>query len=193
MNLDNKIEALIFDCDGTLTDSMPGHFVAWREALAQQGMVFSEEVYYQHCGTPSRILIPKLAADAGCEVDYRRALEEKESIFLSNIDQLKPIEPIVEIARENQGKLPMAVASGGTRRLVTLQLKQIGILDWFDTVVASEDTEKGKPDPDVFLEAARRLGVAPDKCLVYEDGDPGVMAADRAGMQCVDIREMGLA
>ena len=189
----NLIKALIFDCDGTLTDSMPKHFAAWRDALAQQGMELCEEEYFKHCGTPSRILIPTLAKQLGVAVDYHKALEVKETAFLESIDTMQAIEPIVQIAREHRGKLPMAVASGGTRRLVTRQLEQIKILDWFDTVVASEDTEKGKPDPDVFLEAARRLGVDPAACVVYEDGDPGVEAARRAGMQCVDIREMGLA
>jgi len=84
--------------------------------------------------------------------------------------------------------LPMAVASGGVRRLVMRQLEQLQILDWFDTVVTAEDTERHKPDPDVFLEAARRLGVAPEKCRVYEDGAPGIEAAHRAGMECIDIR-----
>lgn len=172
---------------------MPAHFVAWCEALELQGMTLTEETYYKHCGTPSRLLIPMLAAEANVQVNYHEALAKKESIFLDNLDQLQPIEPIVSIAREKRGILPMAVASGGTTRLVNLQLKQIGIHDWFDTIVASEDTEKGKPDPDVFLEAARRLQVPPQHCLVYEDGDPGVIAAQRAGMACVDIREMGLA
>ena len=190
MSLPTK--ALIFDCDGTLTDSMQAHFTAWQAALADQGMSLTEQQYYPHGGTPSRILIPRLAEQAGVEVDYQRALEFKEAAFLDSIELLKPIEPIVEIAREHRGKLPMAVASGGTRRLVERQLQQVGIIKWFDTIVASEDTAKGKPDPDVFLEAARRLSVDPLYCRVYEDADPGVRAAKSAGMQCVDIREMGL-
>ena len=184
------IQALIFDCDGTLTDSMPGHFAGWRDALAVQGMTLSEETFIANGGTPSRILIPRLAKEAGVEVDYPAALAAKEALFLEGIDQLQPIEAVVQIARANRGKLPMAVASGGTRTLVVKQLEQIGIIDWFDTIVTSEDTPRGKPDPDVFLEAAKRLGVEPGVCCVYEDGDPGVEAARRAGMQCVDIREM---
>ena len=169
---------------------MPGHFAAWRDALALQDMELLEETFIANGGTPSRILIPRLAKEAGVDVDYAQALAKKEALFLEGIDQLQPIEPIVQIARENHGKLPMAVASGGTRTLVVKQLEQIKIIDWFDTIVTSEDTERGKPDPDVFLEAAKRLGVAPNFCCVYEDGDPGVEAARSAGMQCVDIREL---
>lgn len=183
-------KALIFDCDGTLTDSMPGHYEGWRHALAQQGMTLSQETFFAHCGTPSRILIPRLAAEAGVKIDFTRALDAKEAFFLESISTLKAIEPIVKIARENRGKLPMAVASGGTRRLVELQLKQIEIIHWFEPIVTSEDTEKGKPDPDIFLEAAKRMGVDPVHCQVYEDGEPGIEAARRAGMSCIDIRPL---
>ncbi|MGB7343580.1 MAG: HAD family phosphatase [Pirellulaceae bacterium] len=184
------IQAIIFDCDGTLTDSMPGHYAGWRDALAEQGMALTQETFFAHCGTPSRILIPRLAAEVGVEVDYLRALDAKETYFLQTISQLQAIEPIVKIARDNRGRLPMAVASGGTRRLVELQLQQIKIIDWFDCIVTSEDTEKGKPDPDIFLEAARRLNVDPAACQVYEDGEPGIEAARRAGMPCIDIRAL---
>ena len=171
---------------------MPAHFTAWRDALAQQGMDLQEDIYYRHCGTPSRILIPQLANDAGVQIDYPQALSVKEDRFIANISSIQRIDPIVQIANEHRGKLPMAVASGGTRRLVTMQLQQVGIYDWFDAVVVSEDTEKGKPDPDVFLEAAKRLKVDPSLCRVYEDGEPGILAAERAGMKCVDIRTMNI-
>ena len=91
-------------------------------------------------------------------------------------------------AKENLGVVPMAVASGGTRRLVHEQLRQVSIFDWFDTIVTCEDTDRHKPDPDVFLEAADRLKVLPKDCCVYEDGEPGIEAARRAGMTCIDVR-----
>ncbi len=169
---------------------MPGHYAGWRAALAQQGMELDEKSFFENGGTPSRILIPRLASHAGIEIDFPRALDAKETHFLSSIDTLTAIDPIVEIARQHRGRLPMAVASGGTRRLVELQLKQIKVFEWFDSIVASEDTERGKPDPDVFLEAAKRIGVAPEYCQVYEDGEPGIEAARRAGMACIDIREL---
>jgi HAD superfamily hydrolase (TIGR01509 family) len=184
------IEALIFDCDGTLTDSMFAHFSAWRDALKPQGMLLDKQKFYRHSGTPSSRVIPMLAAEQDVQVDFHRALAEKEEIFADKIGLLKPVEPVVQIAREHRGKIPMAVASGGTRRLVDMQLQQINITDWFETVVTCEDTVKHKPDPDVFLEAARRLGVEASRCRVYEDGEPGIEAAARAGMECIDIRTM---
>ncbi|MFP6677987.1 MAG: HAD family phosphatase, partial [Pirellulaceae bacterium] len=183
-------QALIFDCDGTLTDSMYAHYVAWRDALAPFGMTLDEDRFYSFSGTPSRRVIPMLAGEQGIELDFERANLDKEEAFLKCIHLLKPLEPVVKIAREHRGKLKMAVASGGVRRLVDRQLKQIEVIDWFQAIVTSEDTERHKPDPDVFLEAARRLHVPPELCRVYEDGDPGIEAAARAGMECVDVRQM---
>lgn len=184
------VDALIFDCDGTLADSMPAHYAAWRDALRHYGMELDEKRFLSHSGTPSRRVIPMLAAELGVEVDYEAANAKKEIAFLNSIYLLQPIQPVVEIARQHRGKLPMAVASGGVRRLVHEQLKHIQIHDWFETIVTAEDTERHKPDPDVFLEAARRLGVEPNRCRVYEDGDAGIEAARRAGMECVDIRPL---
>ena len=182
------MEALIFDCDGTLTDSMYAHFAAWQTSLALQGMTLVQEDFYRYSGTPSSRVIPMLAEAAGVRIEFERALADKERIFLEEIQGLRTFPPVVEIASQHRGRLPMAVASGGTRRLVRRQLEQVRILEWFDTIVTCEDTERHKPDPDVFLEAARRLGVPPEACCVYEDGEPGIEATRRAGMQCVDVR-----
>ena len=109
---------------------------------------------------------------------------------MEKLGEIRPIEKVVEVARRGRGTVPMAVASGGHRHMVELTLRQIGILDWFPVVVAAEDTTLHKPEPDVFLEAARRLGVAPAECTVYEDTDLGIEAARRAGMHSVDVRTM---
>jgi HAD superfamily hydrolase (TIGR01509 family) len=184
------IEALIFDCDGTLTDSMRAHFVSWRDSLLTFGMQLDEQTFYSHSGTPSRRVIPMLAKEQGISIDFDAAIVVKEERFLEVIHLLEPIEPVVDIAKRHLGKLRMAVASGGVKKLVHRQLEQINVFDWFETIVTCEDTERHKPDPDVFLEAADRMKVSPSVCRVYEDGDPGIEAARRAGMECVDIREL---
>jgi HAD superfamily hydrolase (TIGR01509 family) len=182
--------ALIFDCDGTLADTMPAHYRAWLDVLGPHGIPFPEERFYALAGTPTREIVRLLAADAGKNVDIPGVVRAKEEAFLVQITEVVPIVRVVEIARAARGVHPMAVASGGQRRIVERTLAQIGILDWFGALVAAEDTVRHKPDPDLFLEAARRLGVPAEICTVYEDADLGIEAARRAGMRWVDVRVM---
>jgi HAD superfamily hydrolase (TIGR01509 family) len=183
------ISALIFDCDGTLTNSMPVHYVCWRQTMAKHGIEFDEQRFYALGGVPSDKIVALLAAEAGLTLDAAAVAHEKEQAFLDTLHLLQPIAAVVEIARIHRGQKKMAVASGGFRHVVERQLAHIGVSDWFDAVVTSEDTTRHKPDPDVFLEAARRLGIAPEHCEVYEDSDLGIEAARRAGMQWVDVRK----
>jgi len=183
------ISALIFDCDGTLTNSMPVHYVCWRQTMARHGIEFDEQRFYALGGVPSDKIVALLAAEAGLTLDAAAIADEKEQAFLDTLHLLEPIAAVVEIARLHRGQKKMAVASGGFRSIVERQLAQIGVSDWFDTIVTAEDTARHKPEPDVFLEAARRLGVAPQHCEVYEDSDLGIEAARRAGMQWVDVRK----
>lgn len=183
-----EYEAIIFDCDGTLTDSMPVHFLAWRKTLAEYGVAFSEERFYALAGMPTERIVRLLAREQGRDVDARQVAEQKEALFLESLGLLEPIEPVVEVARHFRGQIPMAVASGGYRGVIEQQLRQIGCEGWFSVLVTAEDTERHKPDPDVFLEAARRMQIQPGRCLVYEDADLGVQAAQAAGMDCCDVR-----
>lgn len=184
------IEALIFDCDGTLADTMPAHFAAWRGTMARHGIDFGEERFYALAGCPTDRIIEKLAGERGLTLDVPRVADEKERAFLKTIATIEAIGPVAEVVRRARGKLPMAVATGAIRPVLDLTLRQIGFEGWFDVLVTAEDTARHKPEPDVFFEAARRLGVRPDGCLVYEDSDFGVEAARRAGMSWIDIREI---
>ena len=183
-------EALIFDCDGTLVNSMPVHYSAWQKTLGKYGFTLTEERFYSLAGQPTWRLVEMLADENNVSIDIRAVAHEKEQDFVQMIHLVQPIHPIVQIARENVGAKKLAVASGGWRHITRMQLQHVGILDWFQTIVTAEDTERHKPEPDVFLEAARRLDVAPEKCVVYEDGDLGIEAARRAGMRCIDIRKL---
>jgi beta-phosphoglucomutase family hydrolase len=185
-----ETRGLIFDCDGTLADTMPAHYRAWTTTLTRYGLTFSEDRFYQLGGVPSHRIVATLSEEQGIALDVHKFSREKEQAFLVHIESIQPIEPVVEIARRNRGVLPMAVASGGLRPIITRVLSQLGIRDWFDTIVTSEDTVRHKPDPDVFLEAARRLNLPPETCLVYEDTEVGLEAARRAGMKSVDVRPM---
>lgn len=184
------VNALIFDCDGTLADTMPAHYRAWLRILEPHGVCFPEDRFYSMGGMPAAKILELLFGEAGkvCEVEV--LTRQKESAFLELMAEIRPIEKVVDVARKGRGVLPMAVASGGHRQIVERTLRQIGILEWFPVIVGAEDTAKHKPEPDVFLEAARRLGVMPGDCTVYEDTDLGIEAARRAGMRWVDVRTL---
>lgn len=180
---------LIFDCDGTLADTMPAHYRAWTSMLDRYGIPFPEPRFYAMGGMPTASIIRVLAAEAGVPVaDLDAMVREKEAAFLTHLDAVRVIEPVLAVVGAYRGKLPVAVASGGYRDTVTRTLERLAIRDWFDAMVVAEDTPRHKPEPDVFLEAARRLGVEAGGCVVFEDTDIGLEAARRAGMRGVDVR-----
>jgi beta-phosphoglucomutase-like phosphatase (HAD superfamily) len=182
-------QAIIFDCDGTLIDSMPVHYLAWHRTMSRHGIAFPEDRFYALGGMPSDRIIKLLASEQSVSLDAHKVALEKETTFLDHIHMLEPIEPIVKIANYFRSRIPVAVASGGFREIIMKQLSQIGCEDWFDAVVTAEDTQRHKPFPDVFLEAARQLNALPSRCLVYEDSELGIDAAKAAGMDWIDVRE----
>jgi beta-phosphoglucomutase family hydrolase len=176
----------IFDCDGTLADTMPLHYRAWTRLLEEYGASFPEELFYSLGGKPSETILELLRDQHGLQVrDVRQAAARKEAYFLEQLPAVRPIEPVLQIARRWHGIRPMAVASGGYRRNIEITLDVLGVRQLFDTLVCVEDYTRGKPFPDAFLEAARRLQVPPEQCLVFEDSPLGVQAAEAAGMQYV--------
>jgi HAD superfamily hydrolase (TIGR01509 family) len=183
----------IFDLDGTLADTMPAHFRAWTETSDKYGLVFGEDEFYALGGVPTARIAAILVERAGAPIDPLAVAAYKEQAFVRSLDEpdiIRPIMPVVEIARAKRALGLLAVASGGSRRVVERTLAMLGIADWFPVVVTSEDTKLHKPEPDVFLEAARRLAVEPSACTVYEDTDLGIEAARRAKMQWVDVRPL---
>lgn len=184
------IAALIFDCDGTLADTMPLHWRAWRQVTARHGVHFTEERFYALGGVPSRHILKMLRDEQGLGIDPIAVAKEKENAYLELMHHVGPIHPVVSIAREHHGRLPMAVASGGTSHVIHSVLVHLGLREMFGAVVTSEDVVQQKPAPDIFLEAARRLGVAPEFCRAYEDTDLGMQAIRSAGMDAIDVREM---
>jgi beta-phosphoglucomutase family hydrolase len=183
-------EALIFDCDGTLADTMPLHYHAWKSTLEQYGLIFTETRFYELGGMPTAKIIQLLAKEQSVEgICVTEVARQKEREFVALMDHVLPLEPVVSVVKAYHGCLPLAVASGGYRTIVHQTLARIGLDQVFDVVVCAEDTVRHKPEPDVFLEAARRLGILRyDRCVVFEDTDLGLEAARRAGMRAVDIR-----
>jgi len=185
---DREFDGYIFDCDGTLADSMPLHFRAWTRIVAEFGGSFSEAQFYQTGGKPTEKILEMLRDEHGLRVDdVKTVAQRKEEYFLELIHEVKPIDAVVQIARRWSGIKPLAVASGGFHRQIELTLDALGIRSLFSAIVCVEDYARGKPFPDPFLEAARRLNVAPAECVVFEDSMLGVQAAASAGMQCVFV------
>ncbi|MEI6654001.1 MAG: HAD family phosphatase [Verrucomicrobiota bacterium] len=185
----NGFDAVIFDCDGTLVDSMPAHFEAWRDALTLYGAggVMQEDVFLAMGGRPSRDIVAELNDQYGLKLDPEAIALAKREAFFKRIGSITLIDEVAAFAKSLRGRVPMAVASGSTRRVIEKTLQRLGISDWFDEVVTSEDVAEGKPAPDIFLHAAKLLGVTPLKCLVLEDAPAGILAAQRAGMQVLTI------
>lgn len=181
-------DALLFDCDGTLADTMPAHYRAWLHVTEAHGIAFDENRFYALGGRPTRDILATLAEEKGLQIDLDRGTEMKEAAFLSQLGHIQAIDPVVDVVLRNKGRIPMGVVTGGHRHVCLKILSHVGVADCFNTLVASEDTVRHKPDADPFLEAAKRLGARPDRCVVWEDSDLGIAAAKNAGMEWIDVR-----
>lgn len=179
---------LIFDMDGTLADSMPVHFLAWKLTALEHGFVYTEELFYGLAGMPTHKIVPVVNEKLGLSLDPEKFSKRKEELFLENLKDVKPIEPVADIVRKFNGKLPMSIGTGGKKYIAELTLKMIGFDGWFDAIVAADDVANHKPFPDTFLRCAELMGVEPQFCQVFEDGEMGLLAAERAGMIATDVR-----
>ena len=181
---------LVFDCDGTIADTMPMHYKAWVAALGEHGIEFPEALFYQLAGVPTDGIVQMLNDRHGHNMPVQQTADRKDALFEELIPQVLPIDPVVQLVNQYRGKLPMAVATGGTRKLVTRTLDALHLTSAFDAIVTADDVQNGKPAPDIFLESARRLGVPPNRCVAFEDGELGLQSARAAGMQAIDVRPM---
>jgi beta-phosphoglucomutase family hydrolase len=180
-------KAYLFDCDGTVVDSMPLHLIAWQQALGEAGATFTEDQFYGWGGLPAADVIAKLNAEQGLHLSAALVAERKEEIYYTMLPQLKPVPEVLEHLLEAHGHIPIAVVSGSTRESVEASLGTLGLLGYFDTLVCAGEYPRGKPHPDPFLMAAEQLGVPPKECLVFEDAQPGIDAAIAAGMAWVRV------
>jgi HAD superfamily hydrolase (TIGR01509 family) len=184
--------AYIFDLDGTLIDTMPVHYRAWESALRQEGLSgqLDEDYFYELGGVPSVQVAELLALRHGLTIGSAvDVAERKEQLYLERLDVVRPIGPVVDFARRVARSRPVAIATGGTPDIAGPAIRAAGLDALFRVVITPHDVApgRGKPHPDMFLEAARRLGVAADRCLVFEDAEPGMRAALAAGMQVVRV------
>jgi beta-phosphoglucomutase family hydrolase len=182
-----KFAAYLFDCDGTIADSMPLHYVAWKQALGKWNCEFDERTFYAWGGMPTAEIIATLNRRHGLEMVVETVCTEKENLYYEMLPQLKAIAEVVEHIEAQHKRIPFAVVSGGTLETVVASLTAVNLLDKFDVFVCAGDYKKGKPDPEPFLLAAEKLGVNPKDCLVFEDTEMGIQAATAAGMASVRV------
>lgn len=188
LEVPDRIRGLIFDCDGTLVDTLPLHYAAWGETFAVLGLSCPLEFLLRHNGKPTELIVTLYNAEFGHTVDVARFTEEKERRTFARLDQAQPLEPVANLARRYHGHLPMAVVSGSNRANVERALQAAGLHWLFPVMLTADDGLPPKPAPDLFLEAARRIGVEPRDCQVFEDADSGLEAARSAGMLATDVR-----
>jgi beta-phosphoglucomutase family hydrolase len=184
---EGSFQAYLFDCDGTLADSMPLHYLAWKKALAEWNCAFDEKLFYTWGGMPVTEIVATLNQQHGLNMPVDSVARRKENLYFELLPQLQPVAEVLEHVEAQHKKIPFAVVSGSTRESVVASLKALNLLDRFDTLVCAGDYKKSKPDPEAFLLAAARLNVDPKNCLVFEDTEMGVAAATAAGMASVKV------
>jgi beta-phosphoglucomutase-like phosphatase (HAD superfamily) len=188
---EGNFDALIFDCDGTLVDTAPAHLQALRVGLAQFGLAMTDEFYYPRAGLTPRALFDDFEAEVvGAAIPRKEIVDHYSMAFQDGLRLLEEVTVVAEIARAWKGRVPMAVGSNGRRAIVEATLMVTHLLPLFDFVVVASDVPEGKPAPDIFLEAARLMKVSPVRCVVFEDTDEGLDAAQRAGMEGRDVRKV---
>jgi len=192
IKIDKNIKGLIFDCDGTLVDSMPAHWKAWHETFAEYGLKCPTAYLEKHAGVPIKETLLAYLKDFNIKksIDPDEFVAIKHAKSLEKLKSVEPIPEIVEVVREYHGKLAMSVASGGARKNVVTSLQAIDVLKYFEIIITADDDIPGKPNPDIFLYAAFRMKVKPNNCMVFEDGDMGITAAQQAGMKYFDVRKL---
>ena len=180
-------KAYLFDCDGTVADSMPWHYLAWSQALGDWDCKFSEERFYELGGVPIVEIIERLGREQGVEMPVAEVAKRKEELYFEHLSKLQCVPEVLEHIEQQQGRIPFAIVSGSTRDSVEASLRVIGLLDRFDILVCAGDYARSKPDPEPFLIAAQRLGMQPQACLVFEDTQMGIDSATAAGMASVRV------
>jgi HAD superfamily hydrolase (TIGR01509 family) len=184
---DRDFKAYLFDFDGTVADTMPGHLAAWNHALSSYDLTLTKDQHHGWAGRPTREIVRLLSELHQKELSVDEILKNKEDHYFQNLHELKGIVPVMEIIEAAYGRIPMAIVSGSRRKAVETTLELLKMQHYFNPLICAEDYTHGKPAPECFLKAAQILNVQPQECLVFEDGILGIQAALSAGMECLKI------
>jgi HAD superfamily hydrolase (TIGR01509 family) len=187
------IQAVIFDLDGVLVDSEPNYLESERILLGAHGITFTAGMKVPYIGMSTREMLARVVVEFGLEAPLGTLVDQKNAIYLRlaavHTPVNAPMRTLLELLHHHE--YPLALASGSSAAAIEVVLSHTGLGSFFDVVVSADSVARGKPEPDLFLEAAQRLGVIPAACLVVEDSGYGVTAARRAGMRCIAIPYRG--
>ncbi|MFV0590635.1 MAG: HAD family hydrolase [Draconibacterium sp.] len=189
LEINPKAKALIFDLDGTLADNMPIHYLAYRNKLKEYGIDLKSDLFMSLAGVPAVETVVRYNELFGTSMDAEKVAHEKEAEYETLMIKMKPVEPVVALLKKYHGKLPIAIGTGGYRRLAEKTLEIIGINQYVDIMVSADDVTHSKPHPETFLKCAEQMGVASEFCQVFEDGEPGMQAARTAGMMVTAVND----
>jgi len=181
-------KALIFDLDGTLSDSLPVHIASWNAVCEKLNCTFDERILVEMTGAPTLSFAERIKREQNLEITAEELVVLKQQEFWKNINQIKPHDAVIDLMKSAHGKIPMAVGTGASRTSAMLQMKELGIDQLFDFIVTADDVDRHKPEPDTFLKCAELMGIEPKYCQVFEDGELGMQAAQTAGMLLTDVR-----
>lgn len=188
INIDPKAKALIFDLDGTLSDSLPVHIATWHKICGEIGCTFDERIVAEMTGMATISFAERIRNEHNLEIDPHEIVRRKQSHFWENAHKVKPIHSVIDVVKRYHKILPMAVGTGASRKSAEMQLETLQLREYFDFIVTADDVDKHKPEPDTFLKCAELMNIQPEDCIVFEDGELGMRAARTAGMLLVDVR-----
>jgi beta-phosphoglucomutase family hydrolase len=181
-------KALIFDLDGTVSDSLPVHMATWNKIGSSIGFVFDERLVYEMTGMPTIAFAKRIIEENNLHISPGALVKLKQEAFWEAMHLIKPVDLVVELVKKYKGKLPMSVGTGASRQSAMLQLQELDLLSYFDFVITADDVTRHKPEPETFLRCAELMKIKPSACQVFEDGILGMEAARAAGMMVTDVR-----
>lgn len=188
IKINPNAKALIFDLDGTLVDSIKTHYEAWQKAVSKYGISFDMQYMFSFTGKPTIQCTQQIIDDFKLPVSAPELMDVKESIFVNSLHKVALIEPVMEVVRYYNGKLPMGIATGSDRNIAKRIVELTGLSEYINTIISCDDVDNPKPHPETFLKCAQQLGVEPTTCVAFEDGLPGMQAASEAGMEVIDVK-----